>query len=192
MNQSVSATLHEVYGEELNDLLDLLLASETVTNWADIERRLVRSVAALILLHDLHRPDERGRCSVCWLVPRHWWCPWPRRSTCTVHSALGSTCTNPSVLYSRPLPTHPVFEVCREPDLHSAACRACGGAGERARKLTVINPEPDNATGTGDTNTAATRALSALVDTADALSRTRDAPPGASCACDTLSVDWPR
>lgn len=62
--------------------------------------------------------------------------------------------------------------------------------GERARTLTVINPEPDNATGAGGTNVAATRALSALVDMADALGRTRDALPGASCACDTLPVDW--
>ncbi len=66
--------------------------------------------------------------------------------------------------------------------------------GDRARKLTVINPEPDNTTGTGagGTNIAATRALSALLDMADALDRTRGAPPGTSCACNTLPVDWPR
>ncbi|MGH3974242.1 MAG: hypothetical protein ACRDS9_13090 [Pseudonocardiaceae bacterium] len=88
MNEPTSAALHEVYGEELTELLDLLLASTAVTDWAEVERRLVRSVAALIRLHDLHRLDERGRCSVCWPVSRHWWRPWPKRSTCTVHSTL--------------------------------------------------------------------------------------------------------
>jgi hypothetical protein len=62
--------------------------------------------------------------------------------------------------------------------------------GERARKLTVINPEPDNTTNAGSQDLAATHALSALVDMADALGRTHDAVPSMSRACDTLPVDW--
>lgn len=88
MNQFASAARHEVYGKELNDLLTLLLAGKAVTNWADRERRLVQSVAALVSLHDVHRLDERGRCLACRPVPRHWWQPWPKRSTCTVYTTL--------------------------------------------------------------------------------------------------------
>jgi hypothetical protein len=61
--------------------------------------------------------------------------------------------------------------------------------GERADTLTVIHPEPDNATGAGDQNVAATRALSALVDMADALTKTHGAVP-ARPACHTRPVDW--
>lgn len=88
MNQFASAALHEVYGKELNDLLKLLLAGKAFTNCADLERRLVQSVATLVSLHDLHRLDQRGRCLVCRPVPRHWWRLWPTRSTCTVHIML--------------------------------------------------------------------------------------------------------
>lgn len=89
MNQSTYVKHHEAYGKELTELLGLLLASKAVTDWAAVERRLVRSVAALVRLHDLHRLDEQGRCTVCWPVPRTWWRPWPKRSICTVHTALG-------------------------------------------------------------------------------------------------------
>jgi len=34
-----------------------------------------------------HRVDERGRCWFCWTAPRGWRL-WPKRTTCTVHSAL--------------------------------------------------------------------------------------------------------
>jgi hypothetical protein len=63
--------------------------------------------------------------------------------------------------------------------------------GERAGTLTIIHihPEPDNDTGAGDQNVAATRALSALVDMADALHRTHGALP-ARPAYDTQPVDW--
>jgi hypothetical protein len=61
--------------------------------------------------------------------------------------------------------------------------------GERAGTLIVIHPEPDNATGAGDQNVAATRALSALVDMVDALGRTHSAVP-ARPACHTRPVDW--
>jgi hypothetical protein len=60
--------------------------------------------------------------------------------------------------------------------------------GERADTLTVIDPEPDNAAGAGDQDVAATRALSALVDMADALGRTHGAV-SVRPACETR-VDW--
>lgn len=88
MSLSVHATLYGVYAEELSELLDTLLAGEVVTDRATAER-LVRSVGALVRLQQRHRLDDHGRCALCWPVPRHWWRPWPKRSTCTVHTALG-------------------------------------------------------------------------------------------------------
>lgn len=87
MSPSVHATLYASYGRELHELLDLLLTGEVVTDRATAER-LVRSVGALQRLHDQHRLDDRGRCTVCWPMPRTWWRPWPKQSLCTVHSAL--------------------------------------------------------------------------------------------------------
>jgi hypothetical protein len=80
------ATLHEVYGQELAELLDTVLAGEMVTD-RDMAERLVRSVGALVHLRQRHRLDTRGRCAVCW--SRRWRCPWPpKRSICTVQAAL--------------------------------------------------------------------------------------------------------
>lgn len=107
MNQSTYVKHHEAYGQELSEVLDLLLASKAVTDWAAVERRLVRSVAALVSLHDLHRLDERGRCSVCWTVPRRWWRPWPTRSTCTVHTALGFHLRPTQAVRASPLTDEP-------------------------------------------------------------------------------------
>lgn len=86
VNLAVPATLHEMYGQELAELLDTVLAGEVVTD-RDIAERLVRSIGALEHLHQRHRLDTHGRCAVC--RPRRRWCPWPpKRSTCTVHAAL--------------------------------------------------------------------------------------------------------
>ncbi len=67
---SVSATLHEVHGQELVELLDTVLAGEVVAD-RDVAERLVRSIGALVHLHQRHRLDTHGRCTVCW--PRRWW-----------------------------------------------------------------------------------------------------------------------
>jgi hypothetical protein len=88
MNPPTPAALYEVYGRELSELLDLLLAGEVVADRA-VTERLVRSVGALAYLHERHRLDRYGRCPICWSVPRTWWRRWPKRSTCTVHTALG-------------------------------------------------------------------------------------------------------
>lgn len=80
-------TLYQAYGQELSELLDLLLAGEVVSDRATAEQ-LVRIVGAVLLLHDRHRLDRHGRCAICWPIPRAWWRPWPKRSICTVHGAL--------------------------------------------------------------------------------------------------------
>jgi hypothetical protein len=87
VSRSVHATLYQAYGQGLTELLDQLLTGEAVSDWATVER-LVRFVGALLRLHDRHRLDQHGRCAMCWPIPRTWWRPWPKRSTCTVHAAL--------------------------------------------------------------------------------------------------------
>lgn len=83
---SVPATLHEVHGQELTELLDTVLAGDVVAD-RDVAERLVRSIGALVHLHRRHLLDTHSHCAVCW--PRPWWCPWPpKRSTCTVRAAL--------------------------------------------------------------------------------------------------------
>ncbi|MDQ2708394.1 MAG: hypothetical protein M3Z25_12455 [Actinomycetota bacterium] len=81
-------TLHKAYGRELAELLDAVLDGDLVSECAAVERQVVRSVGALVQLQQRHRVDERGRCSTCRSASRKWWRLWPRRSTCTVHSAL--------------------------------------------------------------------------------------------------------
>jgi hypothetical protein len=83
---SVHATLYRAFAAELSELLDTVLAGEAADR-ATAER-LVRAVGALVYLHEQHPIDEHGRCRQCWQVPRRWWRPWPRRSTCSVHAAL--------------------------------------------------------------------------------------------------------
>jgi hypothetical protein len=95
MSPSVHATLYQVHGHELAELLDLLLAGEVVTDRTTAER-LIRTVGALLRLHGWHQPDNHGHCGLCWTPPRHPWRPWPTRSACTVHNALGSYFPRPT------------------------------------------------------------------------------------------------
>lgn len=69
------------------ELLERVLAGDLVTNRAAAEG-LVRSLGAQLRLLELHGVDERGRCLFCRAARRQWWL-WPKRTTCTVHSALG-------------------------------------------------------------------------------------------------------
>jgi hypothetical protein len=87
VSPSVYATLYEKYGQELSELLELILNGEVVSDRVTAER-LVRSVGALLQLHGKHRLDSRGRCAVCWSAPRTWWRLWRKRSACTVHTTL--------------------------------------------------------------------------------------------------------
>lgn len=80
-------TLYRAYGRDLSELLDRLLTGEAVSDRATVER-LVWFVGALLRLHEWHWLDRHGRCAICWPIPRTWWRPWPKRSTCTVHAAL--------------------------------------------------------------------------------------------------------
>lgn len=87
MTNSVHATRYRVFGDELSDVLDLVLAGDAVADRA-IAERLVRAMGALLRLQERHGIDARGRCAVCWTSPRRWWRPWPTRSICTVYEAL--------------------------------------------------------------------------------------------------------
>jgi hypothetical protein len=89
MSLPAPPALHEVYGQELAVLLKQVLAGDLISDRVSVERQIVRVVGALVSLHQRHRVDERGRCLICWPLPRTWWWPWPRRSTCTVYAALG-------------------------------------------------------------------------------------------------------
>lgn len=92
-------TLHEAYGRELAELLELVLAGDLVADRA-VAERLVRSLGALVRLQQCHGVDEHGRCSTtCRSVPRMWW-PWPKRITCTVHSALSFYLRQPELFVS--------------------------------------------------------------------------------------------
>lgn len=94
MSRSAYVTAYRVFSNELSELLDTVLVGEVVADRA-VAERLVRSMGALVDLHEQHRIDGRGRCGVCWSVPRRWWRPWRKQSTCTVHTALSSFCVNP-------------------------------------------------------------------------------------------------
>ena len=88
-------TLYAGYRCELSTLLDAVLAGDlvndrvTVDDRVAVERQVVRAVGALVELQQRHTVDEHGRCSICRAAPRAWWWPWPKRTACTVHKALG-------------------------------------------------------------------------------------------------------
>lgn len=105
------AALHEMYRRELAKLLDNIVAGEVpavAMDQATAERWIVRLVGALVRLQEQHRVDEHGRCSICWPLPPTWWRPWPKRSTCTVHTVLGFYLGQPeNGSPSPPLPAKP-------------------------------------------------------------------------------------
>ncbi len=79
---------HDMHERELAHLLERVRAGEVpavMMDQATAERWIVRVIGALVRLQQLHQLDKRGRCSVCWTMPR----PWRRRTTCTVDSTLG-------------------------------------------------------------------------------------------------------
>lgn len=89
MHASDPRSLQEAYGRELAKLLEQVLAGDLVSDRVSVERQVVPVVGTLVWLHQRHRVDENGCCSICRPLPRAWWWPWPRRSTCTVYAALG-------------------------------------------------------------------------------------------------------
>ena len=93
-------TVHEANTRELTRLLDEIVAGDPAValDQATAERWLVRLIGMLMLLQQRHRVDGRGRCVICWAIPRAWWRPWPRRSTCTVHTALSLYLRQPELV----------------------------------------------------------------------------------------------
>ena len=87
MNYSVHVTRYRMFYDELSDVLDLVLTGEIIDDRATAER-VVRALGVIVYLHEGHCIDPRGQCLICWTVPRRWWRPWLRRSTCSVYSAL--------------------------------------------------------------------------------------------------------
>jgi hypothetical protein len=82
--------VHEAYTRALIGLVDEIVAGgvpAVVLDQATAERWLIRLVGVLVWLQERHRVDGRGRCSICRAAPAVWW-PWPRRSACTVFTAL--------------------------------------------------------------------------------------------------------
>lgn len=80
--------LHEAYERELSELLEAVLAGDLMSDRAALERQVVPVVGALVWLQRRHRVDQGGKCSICRAASRAWWRLWPRRSMCTVHTAL--------------------------------------------------------------------------------------------------------
>lgn len=95
MSLPAPPVLHELYGRELAELLDAVLAGDLGTDWASVERRVVCALGAFVRLQQRHKVDEHGRCSICRSVPRAWW-PWPKRVPCTVHAALSFALRQPA------------------------------------------------------------------------------------------------
>lgn len=90
VNAPDALALHEAYGRELANMLELIRTGEALSQPATAQRLSIRLVGVLIRLHEGHQVDQRGQCSICWPPPRRCWRPWPRRTSCTVHAALGA------------------------------------------------------------------------------------------------------
>lgn len=82
-------TLHESYGRQLADMLELVRTAEAFSQPVTAQRLSIRLIGVLTRLHEAHQVDKRGRCSICWPHPRRWWRPWPRHALCTVHTTFG-------------------------------------------------------------------------------------------------------
>lgn len=94
MSRHNPKAVYQAHRRELAELLNAVLAGDlvndqvTVDERVAVERQVVRAVGALVRLQQRHEVDAQGRCSICRTSPRGWR-RWPKRTTCTVHSALG-------------------------------------------------------------------------------------------------------
>lgn len=117
VSRSVHATMYQVFDRELSHLLDVVLAGDVVDDRETAER-LVRTVGALVHLHEQHPIDAHGRCAAC----VQWW-PW-RRATCSVRAALSyfrratvsRPCALPGDMHVRPSARRPRHCVPSKPD----------------------------------------------------------------------------
>jgi hypothetical protein len=82
------AAVHEAHGRDLAELLDHVLAGDLDSSGVVVERQIVRALGALMWLQQHHQVNDHGHCPTCRPRQRRSWWPWPRRSTCTVHTAL--------------------------------------------------------------------------------------------------------
>lgn len=89
MSASDPRTLHEAYGRELAEFVEMVRTGKAFCDQTTAERIVMRLLGALLSLQQRHQVDAHGRCPICRAAPSAWWWPWPRRSTCTVHTALG-------------------------------------------------------------------------------------------------------
>jgi hypothetical protein len=101
----------------LVELLDAVLAGDLVNDRVAVddrvalERQVVRVVGALVRLQQRHTVDEHGHCSICRIPPRGWR-RWPKRTTCTVNSALSFYLRDSALRPDQP-PPGPACESCR-------------------------------------------------------------------------------
>jgi hypothetical protein len=94
-----AAAVHEAHGRDLAELLDHVLAGDLASSdRVVVEGRIVRVLGALMWLQQHHRVNDHGHCPTCRSPQRAWWRPWPRRSTCTVHTALSLNLRQPDRL----------------------------------------------------------------------------------------------
>lgn len=84
MSIPAATALYEEHSRELSALLEQVLTGEVATEWTAVERQVVASLGALVLLQQRHRVDQHGWCSICRAVPRAW---WPVAETHHLHSA---------------------------------------------------------------------------------------------------------
>lgn len=107
----------EAVYREHGGVLDAVLAGDLVNdrvavdNRVALERQVVRAVGALVRLQQRHAVDAHGRCSICRIPPRGWR-RWPKRTTCTVNSALSFYLRGPTPRPDQPL-SGPPCESCR-------------------------------------------------------------------------------
>lgn len=83
-----SRTVHEAYGRKLAEFVEMVRTGKAFCDQTAAERIVMRLLGTLLSLQQCHQVDAHGCCSMCWAGPRMWWWFWPRRSTCTVHTAL--------------------------------------------------------------------------------------------------------
>ena len=66
-------TVYAAYGGELVELPEHVPAGDVASGRAGVEHQLMRVPGALMWLHQRHRVDEHGRCSICQDFRRMWW-----------------------------------------------------------------------------------------------------------------------
>jgi hypothetical protein len=90
----VPVVVWEFHSRKLARLQALATSDEVVCGRADAAL-VIAAVGALSRLHQLHRVDEHGRCTMCRRPLRRWWPPRHTRPVCGVHAALAQFLPQP-------------------------------------------------------------------------------------------------